>query len=73
MKILSVLFSSKNYYTVFSSFMLFYFLLFDPLRYYRTEYLFGIIGMVLSIPVLAMLKTTFVFIKNKMQNAALTN
>nr|MBP6168551.1 AI-2E family transporter [Leptotrichiaceae bacterium] len=35
--------------------------------------LFGIIGMVLSIPVLAMLKTTFVFIKNKMQNAALTN
>jgi hypothetical protein len=29
--------------------------------------------MVLSIPVLAMLKTTFVFIKNKMQNAALTN
>ena len=35
--------------------------------------LFGIVGMVLSIPVLAMLKTTFVFIKNKMQNAALTN
>jgi hypothetical protein len=36
MKFLSVLFSSKNYYTVFSSFMLFYFLLFDPLKYYRT-------------------------------------
>ena len=35
--------------------------------------LFGIAGMVFSIPILAILKTTFVFIRTKTKNAALTN